>query len=292
MTVQDRGRRRHRSAGVPQSGAMDWLALAAANSSVANRTDAAAIECALGGLILRFDAAMSFAIGGARVEASLSGIPVVNDCLIRAKRGDELKVNAILSGRFYYLALAGGVDVPEILGSRSTYLPGAFGGFNGRRIQAGDTLPVLVPEKPGQASAQKRFLTNPESRGLVRVLRGDQSALFSAELWRTFLESPFRVTTASDRTGYRLAGPDLSHDFAELPSEGACPGAVQLPPDGQPIVLMADAPTVGGYPKIAVVITADLPALAQCVPGETVSFAETTTEEAEAALRALTGHYD
>jgi len=286
MTVQDEGRRRHRSAGVPRSGAMDWLAYARANALLGNAPGEAALECALGGLTIRFAAHASFAITGAAVDAELGGKLVANDCAISALPGEELTIKAIISGRFYYLGFGGGIDAPAVLGSRSTYSLGSFGGWHGRKIERTDTLPL---GRGGTVTGKREtgFATESYRRERIRVLRCNQTALFAPHIWRTLMDGPFQIGAASDRTGYRIEGVRLSHDVAEQRSEPACPGAIQLPRDGQPIVLMADGPTIGGYPRIAVVITADLPALSQKRPGEGLSFAEATIDEAADALRSL-----
>lgn len=287
--VQDLGRKRHRAFGVPESGALDWYALSTANALVGNPPGAAAIECSLGGISIRFNESAMVAVTGAAVNASVSGKTIAAECAIEAHAGDELEIHGIISGRFYYISVRGGIDVPELMGSRSTYLPGAFGGWKGRRLERGDTIPVAEPRSLMRARSFRGKSRRTRDHDAVRVIRCAQTSLFAPDLWNRFIQSSYRVTTASDRTGYRLDGPLLKHDFAELPSEGACVGSVQVPPDGQPILLMADCPTVGGYPKIAVIITADLPFVAQRNAGESLSFTEATLDEATEALRALTG---
>ena len=190
------------------------------------------------------------------------------------RRGAELEIGVPGRGRFGYLCLRGGVDVPPVLGSRSTYLRGGFGGLEGRMLRAGDRLPmgspaVPLPETPG---ARARPLPRDRDRP-IRVLAGPQFAMFADDAVRALEAGAFTLSASSDRMGYRLEGPPLGHAGpAEFPSEPVCPGAIQVPQGSAPIVLMADGPTVGGYPKIAVVRSVDLGILAQCVPGSAVRF--------------------
>ncbi|MEX2109896.1 MAG: biotin-dependent carboxyltransferase family protein [Gemmatimonadaceae bacterium] len=287
LTVQDAGRRRSRSVGVPRGGAMDRFALGAANAIVGNALNAAGLEWALGGGSLRFDSDCVLALGGAMTAATLNGSPIAPFTTIHARAGDELTVDQFDSGRFLYVAGRGSIDVPIVLHSRSTYLPGRFGGLDGRLLRHGDALqfapssgsaPMAGFHVPGE-------LTPAYTAGVVHVTRGPQADLFNDDAWGTLLEGEYRVSSASDRTGYRLEGPTLAHSVPSLPSEAGCQGAIQVPGDGKPIALMADAPTVGGYPKIAVVSEADLPILAQCQPGDIVRFELITIEQSQRATR-------
>ncbi|MFL5488364.1 MAG: biotin-dependent carboxyltransferase family protein [Gemmatimonadaceae bacterium] len=287
LTVQDGGRRYSRSAGVPRGGAMDLFALRATNAIVGNAFDAAAFEWALGGGVLRFEADCVFAIGGATTRATLSGRDVAPCTTIHARRGEELVVEQIIAGRFLYVACVGGIDVPERLRSRSTYLPGHFGGYDGRMLKTGDSLALgaqsrATPREGFHCAAD--LMPNYES-GIVHITRGPQNELFDDSAWRVLTESEYRISTASDRTGYKLEGPAVPNPIGTLPSEAGCPGAIQIPGDGIPIALMADAPTVGGYPKIAVAAEADLPILAQRRPGETIRFELITIEQSQRALK-------
>lgn len=287
LTVQDTGRMRSRSSGVPRGGAMDVFALQALNAIVGNALDSAALEWALGGGTLRFQSDCVFAIGGARARATLAGQTMPSFTTSHARAGDELTVEQLTAGRFLYIAFSGGIDVPRILGSRSTYLPGRFGGLNGRLIARGDTLAV-GPEPTSTPS--EGFTCPPElvpryESAAVRITRGPHGDLFDESAWQTLTEVEFTISTASDRTGYKLKGKALRHAAGNLPSDAGCQGAIQIPGDGTPIVLMADAPTVGGYPKIAVVAEADLPILAQRSPGAVVRFQLVTIEQGQRALK-------
>jgi antagonist of KipI len=286
LTVQDDGRRRSRSAGVPRGGAMDSFALAAANALVGNALNAAVLEWGLSGGSVRFHSDCTIALTGARTTATLAGTPAAPLTTISAKKGDELVIERIESGRFLYLAFRGGIDVPIVLHSRSTYLPGKFGGHEGRMLRQGDA--IRLRESAGTAPSPgfhvPAELTPAYAAGVVHITPGPQADLFGDDAWRTLLQE-FRVASASDRTGYRLEGPALTTSVSALPSEAGCAGAVQVPGDGKPIVVMADAPTVGGYPKIAVVSEADLPILAQRQPGETVRFELIAIEQSQRAAR-------
>ncbi|MEO8909143.1 MAG: biotin-dependent carboxyltransferase family protein [Gemmatimonadaceae bacterium] len=287
LTVQDLGREHSRAFGVPRAGAMDRFALQALNTIVGNATDAAVLEWALGGGTLKLETDCVFALGGARARAALSGDDVPPFTTIYASAGDELTIEQLTAGRFLYIALAGGIDVPVILGSRATYLPGRFGGYAGRLIARGDSIqtgdrPTMIPARGFVCPAE--LLPNYGS-SVVRVTRGTHADMFSDAAWRAFTGAEFIVSQAADRTGYKLQGNVLPHSMGSLPSDVGCQGAIQVPGEGTPIVLMADAPTVGGYPKIAVVAEADLPILSQRSPGEVVRFELITIEQSQRALR-------
>jgi antagonist of KipI len=292
LTVQDGGRRHSRSFGVPRGGAMDLFAIHAANAVVGNPLGAAALEWALGGGTVRFDRDCFFAIGGATARANLSGRVVAPCTTTFARSGEEFTIEQITSGRFLYLACDGGIDVPVLLGSRSTYLPGHFGGYEGRMLRSGDSArlgerPRAHPAEGFHCAADLMPRYDSES---VHITRGTQEDLFDESAWRTLTDSDYRISGASDRTGYKLEGPALGNSLGALPSEAGCPGAIQVPGDGLPIALMADAPTVGGYPKIAVVSEADLPILAQRRPGESIRFQLITIEQSQRALKRRTSN--
>jgi len=287
LTVQNGGRKHSRSFGVPRGGAMDLFAIRAINAIVGNSLDAAALEWALGGGAVRFDRDCLFVIGGATARATLSGKIVAPCTTTHAQAGEELTVEQITSGRFLYLACDGGIDVPVLLGSRSTYLPGRFGGYEGRMLRSGDSVALGAPPAthPAEGFHSAADLMPRYDSEIVHVTAGTQEDLFDESAWRTLTESDYRISSASDRTGYKLEGPALGNSLGTLPSEAGCPGAIQIPGDGLPIALMADAPTVGGYAKIAVVSEADLPILAQRRPGESIRFQLITIEQSQRALK-------
>ena len=266
---------------------MDSFALHAANAVAGNHLDAAGLEWALGGGSIRFEQEAVFSLGGARAHATLGGRVAAPCTTIYAKAGEELTIERISGGRFVYVAVRGGIDVPLVLASRSTYLPGRFGGYHGRMLKKDDSLTLggdssHLPADGFHCAAELLPRYEP---GIVHITRGTQADLFDEAAWRALTESEYRVSAASDRTGYRLEGPALVNPAGTLPSEASCPGAIQVPGDGLPIVLMADAPTVGGYPKIAVVAEADLPIIAQRSPGDTIRFELITIEQSQRALK-------
>ena len=286
LTVQDCGRKNSRDSGVPRGGAMDSFALRAANAVAGNDVEAAGLEWALGDGSITFEQDVAFAFAGAKAHATLGGRVVAPCTTVYARAGDTLTFEQISGGRFLYVAINGGIDVPTILGSRSTYLPGRFGGYKGRTLKRGDALPLgRASHTPAEGFHCAADLLPRYDTGIVHITRGTHSDLFDESAWRTLTEGEYRVTAASDRTGYKLEGPTVANPVGTLPSEAGCPGSIQIPGDGLPIALMADAPTVGGYPKIAVVAEADLPMIAQRSPGEPIRFELITIEQSQRLLK-------
>jgi antagonist of KipI len=276
-TVQDLGRPGWRASGVPVGGAMDAFALRVANALVGNAEGAAALEFALVGPELEFSEDGIVALGG----AEFAGLPTWRPHEVRA--GERIKLGPCVRGCRGYLAVAGGIEVAKVLGSRSTFLRGGFGGWEGRALRAGDVLAVGAAAAAAAVPAEfhwqidPRVLPHYSPAATVRVLPGAQAGEFG----RSLFEQEFKVSPQSDRMGLRLVGRALARTGAvELLSTAVAPGTVQVPPDGQPVVLMADAGTIGGYPQAAHVITIDLPVIAQLRPGDSVRFAGVTLEEA------------
>jgi KipI family sensor histidine kinase inhibitor len=271
-TVQDAGRSGLRRLGVGRAGAVDGPALAAANRAVGAAPEAAALECTVAGPTLEFLAPVRFAVTGADLgavleRADLGDWPVPRGASVLARPGNRLRFSGRRDGCRAYVALAGGIDAPVVLGSRATDLACGFGGVAGRSLEAGDVLGVLGA---GRSSEGPRWRPAPAASSVrVRVVPGPQDDHFDAAALSRFLTEPWRVGPSSDRIGLRLGGEPLRHSGpAEILSDGMLPGSIQVPPDGRPIVMLADGPTTGGYPKIATVLTEDLPLLAQLVPGE------------------------
>lgn len=288
--VQDGGRPGYRAIGVPLGGAADRMLLACANHLVGNAPDAAAIEMALAGPRLRaVSGTLRVALAG-RVKASLPR-PGVAPLEVGAWRtatlfpGDEIKLGGIEG--VAYLAVSGGLRLAPCLGSRSTYLRARLGGVDGRALAAGDRLPCgPVAGDPLLEWRAEAAFTHPV--GPLRVLLGPQQDHFTAAAIGSFLGAAYRVTRDADRMGLRLDGPPLQHDAArgaDIVSDGIVPGAIQVPGNGLPIVLRADAQTSGGYAKIATVIAADLPRLGQLLPGHEVRFAAVDLAAARRAWR-------
>jgi KipI family sensor histidine kinase inhibitor len=285
-TVQARGRAGYRRFGVPLAGPLDPRAHAEANRLVGNPEGAAALECTIAGPTLELLAPVPFAVTGADLgavlhRADLGDWLVPLGAPVRARAGNVLAFTSRRAGARAYVAFAGGIDVPIVLGSQATDVGAGFGGFEGRPLRAGDVLP-LGPRADWPTDARAAWAA-PAVRVTVRVILGPQDDHFAEAMRRRFLEEPWRVASTSDRAGCRLEGPVLAHRGPpEIASDGLVPGAIQVPPDGAPIVVMSDGPTTGGYPKIATVVSADLPLLAQLVPGEgVVRFREVSVLEAQ-----------
>ncbi len=290
-TIQDLGRPGWARYGISPGGALDRAALILGNRLVGNAPDAAGLEITLLGPTLRFEEPAVIALTGADLGARLNHGPTALWTPIRVAPGDELSfVPPGGTGARAYLCIAGGLDVAPILGSRSTDLVGHFGGYHGRPLQPGDVIAIGSPSTSSDRLLRRRLaLPPPAYEGAVtaRVTLGPQQDRFSEEGLATLLSKVYRVSAKADRTGVRLEGPRITHrDGADLVSEGIANGAVQVPGDGQPIVLLAARQTVGGYVKIATVIGADLDRLAQARPGDRVTFQEVSPEAAREATLA------
>ncbi|MBS0970724.1 MULTISPECIES: 5-oxoprolinase subunit C family protein [Yersiniaceae] len=297
-TVQDLGRFTWRHLGVSVSGVMDPLALRAGNILLGNDENAAAIEVQMFPFRVRFTADTAIAVTGADCRTRLDGIelPAWWGCAV--KRGQVLEMRYPRHGARGYLCIAGGIDVPQVLGSRSTALRGSFGGLEGRPLQRGDRLitgtPTAAPLPPGGIGIEPPEQAMPEAftrnrAGLVnvRAIPSGEYALFAADATR-FWQQPWQVSRQSNRTGYRLAGePVLPSETVEMRSYGLIPGIVQVPPAGEPIIQLSDANTAGGYPKIACVIEEDLWRLGQVQPGQSIQLVETDAQGAIAARQAM-----
>ncbi|PXW22329.1 5-oxoprolinase subunit C family protein [Paraburkholderia caballeronis] len=309
-TVQDLGRCGYRHLGVASGGALDALALEVGNRLVGNRPDAAGLEMTFGPVVLRFSRATRIAIVGTDFGATLAGKPVWSWWSLPVAAGDELVLQGAKLGMRGYLCVAGGIDVLPMLGSRSTDLGAGFGGVAGRALKDGDRLAVGVPSRERASFAPDApefgvkapvwcnftLVDEPHHRrgrhpgGLpwavpVRVLRGPDYDGFAPDAQRALWSDEWLVTPNSNRMGYRLSGTALERESrADLLSHAVLPGTIQVPPNGQPIVLMSDAQTTGGYPRIGSVIRADLWKLAQVRLNGGVRFVETTPDGARAAL--------
>lgn len=284
-TVQDRGRHGFQRFGVPVSGAMDQFALRAANLLAGNGENAAALEMTVIGPTLEFKGDAVVAVTGADLSAMLDGSPMPRWEAVSVAAGSRVSFHGMKDGIRGYLAISGGIDVPEVMGSRSTYVKGGFGGLNGAALSAGDVLDTLAEANPARAMSPDFHAPVYGTEHELRVILGPQDHGFDDEVISTLLASTFTVSLDSDRMGYRLEGPQIAHKGSpDIISEGNPPGAVQVSGDGVPTVLMADRGTTGGYTKLATVISADLGRLAQAVPGESVRFTAVGHDEAVAAL--------
>ncbi len=289
-TVQDTGRHGFGRYGVAPSGALDSFALRIANLLVDNHEDAACLETLLMGLRIKALADMTIAVSGANLQPRVDKRPLPMWRSHEFKKGEILSFLGPASGCRAYLAFGGGIQVPVVMGSSSTNLPSAFGGYQGRALQPGDVLSLDLP--PGGLKAVDRAL-NPEAipvypdKWPLRVMWGPQGEDFLQPARDVFINSTYTVSAESDRTGVRLDGPPIDKKEgtpASIISEGVVSGSIQIPGDGKPIIILGETVT-GGYRKIATVISADLFMLGQIKPGDQVEFISVTKDEADLALR-------
>ncbi len=302
-SVQDLGREGYLHLGVGTSGAMDHVALAAGNILLGNPENSASIEIQIFPFEVRFLDDIVFALTGADANAELDGRPVPAWWTLQARKGQVLKLNLTRRGARSYLAITGGIDVPVVLGSRSTQLRGNFGGLDGRHLQRGDVLRAIPREESGNAPAPlpaAGFGVEPPEfalplgdteavaqgvRTFVRVLPATEYDCYEAASLAAFWNKDWAITPHSDRYGYRLEGEALATKRTlEQRSHGIVPGVIQVPPSGQPIIQLRDAQPSGGYPKIGTVIEADIWRLAQAKLCTQLRFVQTTYEEAVSAL--------
>jgi antagonist of KipI len=289
VTVQDAGRAGWRGFGVPASGPMDWFAFRAANALAGNPAGAAAIEIGLGDALFNAHSDCVVAVAGAGYEVStyLWTFPLWGAFFVRG--GMNIRLRKTEGGNWAYLAAAGRFETQAVLGSRSAFPRGGLG----RALVAGDALDIGSALRPLRELAARSLPVEKRpaygESAPIEVIRGPQADWFDAQAMNDFLSGEYRLGPKFDRMGYRLEGPGIaSGRTVELVSEGMSMGSVQVPADGQPIVMMADGPTTGGYPKIACVASADLPLLAQCEPGSgRIHFKETNVEAAQKKYREL-----
>ncbi|MFF4133117.1 biotin-dependent carboxyltransferase family protein [Streptomyces mirabilis] len=268
-TVQDRGRPGHAHLGVPRSGALDAPAAALANRLVGNPVESAVLETTLNGCALRPRSVVTVAVTGAPCPVTVGGRPAPWGAPVRVPAGALLDIGPARAGVRSYVAVAGGVAVDPVLGSRSTDL---LSGLGPPPLTDGTVLPLGRPDGM-HTRVDVVPHPGPPSELVLRVTPGPRDDWFTASALRTLATGTYRVSSASNRIGLRTEGPSLERTVSgELPSEGMVLGAVQVPPDGRPVVFLADHPTTGGYPVIAVVRGADLPAAAQAIPGTPVRF--------------------
>lgn len=297
-TFQDLGRHGSQHLGIPVAGAMDPVAHRLANLLVGNEQDCATLEITLAGPLLCFESACVIALTGADLGASLNGRPLPQNRPVAVRAGDLLAFGARGFGTRAYLAVRGGCLLDSLMGSDSTYLRSGFGGYKGRALAKGDTVMLRRPLRLSDAAVDALHdalwevpvylpaLIGMTARASVRVLEGAQWEAFTGESREAFLSERFRISPQSERMGYRLKGPTLAMaEPRQQLSEAISFGTIQVPAGGDPIVLMADRQTTGGYPKIAQVAQVDLPVLAQLGPGDTVRFEAIALADAQALDR-------
>jgi len=290
-SVQDAGRWGSQTSGVTVGGALDRSALAAANRAVGNDPTAAVLEATLPGLELLANQSCVMAVAGADLGATIDGRPLPMMAAIEVPAGSTVRLTARRSGTRAYIAVAGGIDVPAVLGSRATDLGAGFGGLDGRPLKTGDRLAVGRPHGPAPAPTHGRgggvAIGSGPGGARLRVLWGPHDDRLRPEARGDLVRTRFTVTPQSNRMAYRLHGttPLRHRDVGEMISDATVTGGIQVPPDGQPILLMADRQVTGGYPLLATVITADLPLAAQLAPGDWVEFEPCSRDLAVSALR-------
>lgn len=288
-TVQDLGRYGFQRYGVSASGVMDEYSAKIANKLVGNKVGEAVLETTLKGVQIEFLQSTAVAITGGNCDVTLNGTKIELWQSYLVNRGDILKMGICRSGLRNYLAFAGGIDVPIIMNSKSTNLKAKVGGFNGRKLMTGDVLSVGVGSLEAPLTLNKHYIPTYSKDIKVGVILGQQDDYFTEAGIKTFLNETYTVTQESDRMGIRLSsisGAIIEHkNGADIISDGITFGAIQVPGSGQPIVMMADRQTTGGYTKIGNVISSDLAKLAQATPGTKVKFVEYTLEQAVQAIK-------
>lgn len=296
-TVQDGGRVGYQQFGVSVSGVMDPRAMKIANILVGNEENEAVLECTMMGPQLRFNVPNVIAITGGDLGPTLDGQPVATYAAFQVQAGQTLRFTGLRTGCRAYIAFAGGLDIPLVMGSRSTYLKAKIGGLKGRKLEKDDEIAFRAPNPDVLNLVQRRIAPEVTARReyAVRVLLGPQDDMFTQAGIDTFLGQTYTVTNEFDRMGCRMEGPEIEHkNGGDIISDGIAFGAVQVPTAGKPIIMLADRQTTGGYTKIATVITADFRIIGQLKGGDQVRFVKTSIENAQdallterAALRAL-----
>ena len=288
-TVQDLGRFGYQESGMQPCGVMDQRSYAIANTLVDNQNGEAVLELSLFGGSYQFDAPCILALTGADMAPTLNQKPCPMNRSVCIKAGDVLTLGFAKSGCRTYLAVSGGIDVPPVMGSRSTNLKCRIGGFYGRALETGDVLPVGRDDS-GFEELKDLWYSQPEypDHVILRVVEGPQADYFTSSGLDTFYSEAYTVTQESDRMGCRLDGPSItSCHGSDIISDGIVFGSIQITSAGRPIILMADRQTTGGYAKIGTVCTADLPVIAQCRPGAVIHFKKISVAEAQKLLQTV-----
>jgi biotin-dependent carboxylase-like uncharacterized protein len=282
-TVQDLGRYGYLQYGVPISGAMDTFSLTVANLLVANDERDACLETTLVGPKLQALTTAQIAITGGNCSPNVNGHQVAMWQTLTLQEGDVVSFGRMENGCRAYLSVRGGINVPLLLGSRSTYVRGGFGGLEGRQLKTEDVIEASnMSLLSVEYSLPTKHVLQFRNQLTAHVVLGPQDDMFTEKGLNAFLSNPYKIISEADRMGYRLEGSVIEHvSKADIVSDAILPGAVQVPRDGKPILIMRDAQTTGGYPKIAVVVTADVDLLGQAKPGDVIEFSKVTVKEAQ-----------
>ncbi|VXC52127.1 Allophanate hydrolase subunit 2 [Arthrobacter sp. 9AX] len=304
-TVQDQGRTGHYNVGIPQSGSMDQYSAELGNALVGNTAREAVLECTYLGPVLTTDSDAVIAVTGAPVDVKVNGESRPQWTRLLLKAGDQLSFGVIQGGTRYYIAVQGGIDVPEVLGSRSTYSLGAIGGFKGRKLEAGDVIPVGAPLNDGKLppadSVPEEFRPVFAKEQQVRIVLGLYDHRLTDEGLGNLLNEEWKVTPVADRMGLRYSGPGVKWKEREQPfgagsdpsnivDAGYAVGSIQIPGGTQPIILHRDAVSGGGYAMVGTVISADMDLVARAAPGTATTFQAVSLEDALEARRDLAEH--
>ena len=291
-TVQDAGRTGYQAFGVPVSGVVDPRAMNSANILVGNDDNEAVLECTMMGPQIRFDVTNIIAVTGGDLGASVDGKPIPTYRAVKVDAGQTLKFTGLKGGCRAYIAFAGGLDLPLVMGSRSTYMKAKIGGLEGRKLAKDDQIGFRDPKETIHNFDIRGFAPEfvPRKEYTIRVIMGPQDDMFTEAGIKTFLSETYTVTPEFDRMGCRLDGPVIAHvNGGDIISDGIAFGAVQVPSAGKPIIMLADRQTTGGYTKIANVMTADFRILAQLKAGDKVRFEKISVAAAQEALLAERG---
>ena len=299
-TVQDQGRTGHYNVGIPQSGSMDQYSAELGNALVGNTAREAVLECTYLGPVLTTDNNAVIAVTGAPVEVKVNGEPRPQWSRLALKAGDQLSFGVIRGGTRYYIAAQGGIDVPEVLGSRSTYSLGGIGGFKGRKLESGDVVPVGLPLNGGRLpqaeTVPEEFRPAYTKEQEVRIVLGLYDHRLTDEGLASLLDEEWKVTPVADRMGLRYSGPGVSwkerkqpfgagSDPSNIVDAGYAVGSIQIPGGTQPIILHRDAVSGGGYAMVGTVISADMDLVARAAPGTATRFVAVSLADALEARR-------
>ena len=285
-TVQDLGRTGRMRYGIPPSGPVDRFAFVLANRLLGNPDTAAALECTLMGPRFELTAAGAIAVTGADMPVTVNGQDAPGWATIAVKSGDVVKLGAARRGVRSYVGFAGGLDVPLVLGSRATYLRGRIGGLQGRALRKGDELAILPSGSVNPRRVARRDIPDYTGEPTVRAVLGPQADRFTQEGLRALFGGRYEVLPQSDRMGSRLRGPRIEHARGhDIISDGIALGSIQVPGDGQPIVLLVDRQSTGGYTKAATICSSDIWRVGQARPGQWLRFQSIDVEEAHRLLR-------
>lgn len=289
-TVQDLGRHDYRIYGVSASGAMDPFSLRIGNMLVGNDEGMAAIEATLIGPRIRFEIKTVIALTGGNLSPKINNTPVQMWSSIPVNKGDELSFGKCEFGCRTYIAFSGGINVPEVMGSRSTFTRGEYGGFKGRALKVNDVVPLGKPnfdlKRVSGRKLGSTYIPDYKTNRPVRFILGPHDKRFTQNSLERFRSEQYELTNNSDRMGYRLTGEEIVHmDGADIISDFIAIGTIQVPGSQQPIIHMADCGTSGGYTKLGVVVSTDIPYLAQKKPGDTIAFEEINVRKAQQELQ-------